>query len=75
MFETALSAMNRETDSGSSTPSRSAFFLRMAIRVSMSGGFRSAMSPHSNRDWKRSSSPEISLGGQSLEMTICFWLS
>ena len=56
-------------------PPASAFFLRMAMRVSMSGGLRSAIRPHSKRERKRSSRPGISLGGQSLEMTICFWLS
>ena len=35
----------------------------------------SAMRPHSKREWRRSSMVGISLGGQSLVMTICFWAS
>ena len=43
----------------------------MAMRVSRSGGVRSAMSPHSNRERRRSSRVVIALGGRSEERTIC----
>ena len=49
----------------------SAFFCRMAMRVSMSGGCISAVSPHSKRETSRCSKLAISLGGRSLDMTIC----
>ena len=63
------------TPSGSGIASVSAFFLRIAIRVSMSGGWMSAISPHSKRDRSRSSSAGISCGGRSLLITICFCAS
>ena len=63
------------TSSGSGTASASAFFFRMAIFVSRSGGWMSAIRPHSNRDRSRSSSAGISCGGQSLLSTICFCAS
>jgi hypothetical protein len=44
------------TASGSGTASASAFRLRIAIFVSISGGWMSAISPHSNRERSRSSS-------------------
>ena len=44
----------------------------MAIFVSRSGGWISAISPHSKRERRRSSMAEISFGGQSEEITICF---
>ena len=65
--------MNVRTSSGSLTPSTSDFLSRMAILVSRSGGWISAISPHSNRDRSRSSRPGMSFGGESLEITICFW--
>ena len=52
----------------------SAFFWRIAILVSKSGGCISVISPHSNRDLKRSSSVGI-FGGRSLEMTNCLLAS
>jgi len=54
MFDLMFVAMNRETSSGRLVPSASAFFLRIAIFVSRSGGWMSAMSPHSNRERRRS---------------------
>ena len=45
----------------------SSAFLRMAMRVSRSGGWMSAMSPHSKRDRSRSSMRWISFGGRSLD--------
>ena len=65
-------AINSVTSSGSATRSLSAFLCRMAILVSKSGDWMSAISPHSKRERKRSSIELISLGGQSLEITICF---
>ena len=46
------------------------FELRIAIRVSRSGSWMSAISPHSKRERKRASSVGIALGGRSLERTI-----
>ena len=66
---------NWMTSSGRVTPSSSDFFLRIAILVSTSGGCRSAMSPHSNRDRKRSSMSGMSFGNRSLERTICLCAS
>jgi uncharacterized membrane protein YoaK (UPF0700 family) len=54
------------------TRSRAAFFLRMATRVSKSGGWMSAIRPHSKRERKRSSTSGIFFGAESLEMMICF---
>ena len=48
-----------------------AFFFKMAIRVSRSGGCRSAIMPHSKRERKRSSRVAISRGGRSLVKMIC----
>src|SRR5487761_147680 len=66
-------ATNSETSGGTDTPSASAFLARIAILVSRSGGWRSAVNPQANRDRKRSSRDEISLGAQSLDITTCFW--
>ena len=71
MFDLTLVAMKYATSSGSGRRSSSAFFLRMATRVSKSGGWMSAMSPHSNRERSRSSISGISLGERSLDSTIC----
>ena len=59
--------------SGSVTaiPSVVTFLRRIAMRVSRSGGWMSVMSPHSNRERRRSSSVAISFGGRSDEITIC----
>ena len=75
MFDLMRPAMYIATLSGSGTASASAFRLRIATFVSRSGGWMSAMSPHSNRDRNRSSSAGISLGGRSLLRTICFCAS
>ena len=75
MFVRTLLAMKRATFSGISTRSASAFLRRMATLVSMSGGWMSAIKPHSKRLWRRSSRVGICRGGQSLEITICFWPS
>ena len=75
MFDLIRLAMYIATASGSGTLSFSAFFLRIATLVSMSGGWMSAISPHSNRERSRSSSAGISCGGRSLLMTICFCAS
>jgi hypothetical protein len=52
-------------------PSVLTFLLRIAMRVSRSGGWMSVISPHSNRDRRRSSSVAMSRGGRSLDSTIC----
>jgi len=39
----------------------------MATRVSKSGGWMSAISPHSNRERRRSSISGMSFGGESLD--------
>ena len=49
----------------------SAFFRKIAVRVSMSGRFSSVTKPHSNRDTKRGANPSISLGVRSEVSTIC----
>ena len=61
--------------SGSGTASASAFRFRIATFVSRSGGWMSAIKPHSNRERRRSSSAVISCGGRSLLSTICFCAS
>src|SRR5216110_823410 len=60
-------AMRHATSSARRTRSRAAFFLRMATRVSKSGGWMSAIRPHSKRDRKRSSISGIFFGAESLE--------
>ena len=64
-------AMYSSTSGGAARPSWTAFFRRIAMRVSSSGGWTSVISPHSNRLRSRSSSVTSCLGGRSLEMTIC----
>ena len=49
-------AMNSSTSAGANSRSWAAFFCRIAIRVSRSGGWMSASRPHSNRVRSRSSS-------------------
>ena len=65
------SAMNSKTLSGITKRSASALFLMIATRISKSGGWMSAMRPHSKRFLSRSVSFGISLGGLSDESTIC----
>ena len=59
------------TGGGTAMFCASAFARRIAMRVSRSGAEMSAMSPHSKRERRRSSSCVIALGGRSLESTIC----
>src|SRR5258705_10915063 len=68
-------AMYSATSSGRLKRSFSAFFCRMAILVSRSGGWISAINPHSNRERSRSSMELMSFGRQSEEITICFCCS
>ena len=72
IFDLMERAIYSATSSGICMRSLSAFFWRMAILVSRSGIWMSAIKPHSNRERKRSSMEDISLGGQSEEITICF---
>ena len=72
MFERMRLEMNSATSSGSLTFSASAFLLRMATLVSRSGGWMSAIRPHSKRERRRSSRVGMSRGGQSQVRTICF---
>ena len=53
-LERTFWAMKDATSLGISTCSSSAFFSIMAILVSTSGGCMSAVSPHSNLDFRRS---------------------
>ena len=71
MLDLTCLAMNRETSSGSRTPCACAFLRRIAALVSRSGGWMSAMRPHSKRERRRSSSVGISRGTRSELMTIC----
>ena len=73
MLVFTFSAMNWMTSSGIRIFSFSTFFRRMAIRVSMSGGWMSVTSPHSKREARRSSRLGISFGGRSLVTTICLF--
>ncbi len=47
---------------------------RIATLVSRSGGWMSAISPHSKRLRSRSSSVGMFRGEESEERMICFWL-
>ena len=58
-FDLMPPAMYSATSSGSGIASAPAFFFRMAILVSRSGGWMSAISPHSKRERRRSSSAGI----------------
>ena len=68
---TTLRAMNSMTSDGIRPIWSSAFERRMAMRVSRSGGVRSAIRPHSKRERSRSSRVVIALGGRSELSTIC----
>jgi len=70
-----LVAIKNKTSSDTQTTCLSNFFLRIATRVSRSGGWMSVTRPQPNRDTSLSSSPGISRGGRSLEITICLWAS
>ena len=52
-----------------------AFFFKIAVRVSKSGGWMSVTIPHWNRLTKRLSSLFISLAGRSLDKQSWRWLS
>ncbi len=67
--------MYMATSLGMSVFSAAAFLRMIAIFISRSGGWMSAISPHSNRERSRSSSVGISLGSASEVTTICFWAS
>ena len=66
-------AIDSKIPSGTSRPARSALERKIAIRVSNSGGWISAINPHSKRERKRSSNVTNDLGGRSEEMTICLF--
>ena len=73
MFDWIFDAMNSSTSGGAFSRSCAAFFRRIAIRVSRSGGWTSVIRPHSNRVRSRSSSVESCFGGRSELMTICLF--
>ncbi len=60
---------------GISTFSAAAFLRMIATFISRSGGWMSAIRPHSNRERSRSSSVGISFGSASEVTTICFCAS
>ena len=60
------------TLSSTSTRIWPALLARMAMRVSRSGGWMSAINPHSKRESSRSSMDASSRGGRSAEMTTWF---
>ncbi|KFC49760.1 hypothetical protein GY12_25265 [Micrococcus luteus] len=74
MFVEMREAMYSSASGGATSPSASAFFRRIAMRVSRSGGWMSVISPHSKRERSRSSNPESCLGGRSEVMTTCLLL-
>ena len=63
--------MNERTSEGISMAVDSAFFSRMASRVTRSGGWISVMRPDLNRLRSRSSRVGIASGERSEERTIC----
>ncbi len=75
MLRSMWVAMYSSTSPGTGSRSVAAFFDRIAILVSRSGGVTSVIRPHSNRLRSRSSSAESCLGERSEEMTICFSVS
>ena len=74
-FDRMWVARSDATSSGRSMCSTSAFFLRMAARVSNSGGSTETRMPHSKREQRRSSRPFSSLGLRSLDRTIWMFCS
>ncbi|MNT73255.1 hypothetical protein D3C72_2119360 [compost metagenome] len=64
-------ATKNATSSGTLTFSAAAFFIRMATRISSSGGSMATVSPESKREISRSSMPVISFGYVSLVMITC----
>ena len=75
MLDLTVPAMNMATSLGTSTFSAAAFLRMIATFISRSGGWMSAIRPHSKRERRRSSSVGISLGSASEVRTICFWAS
>ena len=71
MFVFTFEAINSITSNFISSLSRSDFLLMMAHLVSKSGGWISAIRPHSNLFLSRSSRLLISFGGRSDTRTIC----
>ena len=71
MLSLMLLAMNSRTSSPTIARSCSAFERRIAIRVSSSGGWMSAISPERNRLRSRLSSVAIEPGGRSEVRTSC----
>ena len=71
MLEATRAAIYSRISSGTLIFSFSAFFLKIAIRVSSSGAWMSVIRPHSKRESMRSSKPVNSLGGKSDVITTC----
>ena len=67
--------MKNATLSSSLTPSISAFFSRIATRISSSGGSTATVRPQPKREISRSSMPVISFGKQSLVIATCLCAS
>ena len=72
MLEVMFVAIYSTASSERMRPSCAALLRVIAILVSRSGGWISAISPHSKRVRRRSSSCAISIGGRSEVMTIWF---
>ena len=72
MFVSTLVAIVDKISSSIIILSNCVFFLKMARRVSKSGLDMSAIKPQSNLDFNLSSNNSMSLGGLSLDNTICF---
>ncbi|GBE04367.1 hypothetical protein BMS3Abin09_01301 [bacterium BMS3Abin09] len=75
VFDFTLLARKKLTSSGRCMPSISDFFPSMAIFVSTSGIWISAISPIPNLERSLSVIGAISFGGLSLEKIICLWES
>jgi len=75
ILESICDARKKATSLETGIFSVSAFFFRMATFVSISGGWISAIKPHSKRDRRRSSKFGMSFGNLSLVTTICFLAS
>src|SRR6266550_829503 len=70
MFDLMRPAMRNATSSSRRTRSSAAFLRRIATRVSKSGGWMSAMRPHSKRERSRSSISGMFFGEQEIDGTI-----
>ena len=75
MLDFILVAMYTITSLGTFSFSTSAFFFKIAILVSKSGAWISAIRPHSNLERNLSSKVGISLGGLSDDRIICLFAS